>query len=475
MFKQVPVHVLLGILCGLAVSFTACINDDPATAPPQPTQNTEATVVATVVASPTPVPTHTASPSPTVELTPTPIATATPAPVSTPTPLPTPTPTPEATPTPSPTSPPALTPTPSPTPEATATPTPTTAPTPVPVVLSSIHYTNNVRWLERNYPALARQIQELSWVQDGLSDLERSAVDELLYMAVEDVSNLGTVLDLRWVEDGISEWEYKTLDTLGHLDTPYPTNLYAALNISWVQDGMSETEQDIIAELGFLEFDAPDMIIGLLSMPFLRSPDSTDALAIRGMEGLADQGRIDALTDHAIFQDGITDDETTLIAAVGTLADSDEIRRVLEPGVAAIETVALGTTLTPHLRISIVRTESQSRPGTVESVRDGVEFVEKAVGVPLPVDHVIIILSNKARHSRILRHQLWLRLRVQARIRSSPGHVQVAQPSNGVRSRDSSLLLDRQRGLDRRGTGQYRRVSVWPEYGSEPWTAASPA
>ena len=394
MFKQVPVHVLLGILCGLAVGFTACINDVPPTAPPQPTQNT----AATVEASPTPEPVSapTASPSPTVELTPTPIATATPTPASAPTPLPTPTPTPEALPTPSPTPPPALTPRPSPTAEATATPTPTTAPTPVPVVLSSIHDTNNVRWLERNYPALARQIQELSWVQDGLSDLERSAVDELLYMAVEDVSNLGAVLHLRWVEDGISEWEYKALDTLGHLDTPYPTNLHAALDISWVQDGMSETEQNIIAELGYLEFDAPDMIIGLLSMPFLRSPDSTDALAIRGMEGLADQGRIDALTDHAIFQDGITDDETTLIAAIGTLADSEEISRVLEPGVAAIETVVLGTTLTPHLRISIVRTESQSRPGTVESVRDGVEFVENAVGVPLPVDHVIIILSDKA-------------------------------------------------------------------------------
>ena len=393
MFNRIPVRGLLGILCALALGFTACINDAPATVPPQTTQDTEATVSSNVAASPTPVPvsTRTASPNPAMELTPVPIATATSAPVSAPDLLPRPTTAPEATPTPSPTSP-SLT----PRPEMTPRPTPTTAPTSAPVVLSSIYDTNNVRWLQRNYPALARQIHELSWVQDGLSDLERSSIDELLYMAAEDVANLGAVLDLGWVEDGISEWEYKTLDTLGHLDTPYPGNLHAALNVAWVQDGVSETEQDIIDELGNLEFDAPDMIIELLSMPFLRSPDSTDSLAIGGMEKLADRGRIDALTGQAIFQDGITDDETTLVAAVGALADSDEIRRVLEPGVAAIETVALGTTLTPHLRISIVRTESQSRPGTVESVRDGVEFVENAVGVPLPVDHVIIILSDKA-------------------------------------------------------------------------------
>ena len=248
----------------------------------------------------------------------------------------------------------------------------------------------------RNYPALARQIQTLAWVQDGLSDLERSAIDELLWMAAEDVNNLDAALRMPWVQDNISEAEYEALDKLGYLDTPNPANLYAALNISWVQDDISEIEYDIIDSLGALDFDAPDVVFQLFSMPFLLSPDATDALAIQGMEELADEGRIAALTDHAIFQDGITDEETTLIAAVGTLGDMKEIRRVLEPGVVALETISLGTELTPHLRISIVRTDSQSRPGTVESVRDAVEFVEKAVGLPLPVDHVIIMLNDHA-------------------------------------------------------------------------------
>ena len=248
----------------------------------------------------------------------------------------------------------------------------------------------------RNYPALARQIQTLTWVQDGLSDLERSAVDELLWMAVEDVANLDAALRMPWVQDDISELAYKALDKLGYLDTPNPANLYAALNIPWVQDGISETEYDIVDSLGALHFDATGVVFQLFSMPFLLSPDATDALAIQGMENLADRDRLAALTDHSIFQDGVTDDETTLIAGVGTLRDADEIQRVLNPGGAAIETVSLSTELTPHLKISIIRTDSQSRPGTVESVRDAVEFVEKAVGLPLPVDHVIIMLNDLA-------------------------------------------------------------------------------
>ena len=215
-------------------------------------------------------------------------------------------------------------------------------------------------------------------------------------MAAEDVDNLKAALRLSWVQDDIQEAEYKALYRLGYLGSPNPANLYAVLNIPWVQDEVSETEYDVVHWLGALDFDATDVVFQLLSMPFLLSPDTTDVLAIRGMEKLAYEGRLASLTDHAIFQDGVTDEETTLIAAVGTLRDADEIRGVLNPEGAAIETVSLGTELTPHLRISIVRTDSQSRPGTIEATRDLIQFVENTIGLPLPVDHVIIMLSENA-------------------------------------------------------------------------------
>ena len=52
--------------------------------------------------------------------------------------------------------------------------------------------------------------------------------------------------------------------------------------------------------------------------------------------------------------------------------------------------------LTPGLKISIIRTGSQSRPGTAEAVRDAVEFAEDIMGLPLPVEHVIIVLDVDA-------------------------------------------------------------------------------
>ena len=279
--------------------------------------------------------------------------TQTPYPVA-PTYTPQPTFTPMPTPTPYPTPTPQPTPTPYPTPTLQPTPTPTPPP-----LLSRLYDTQNTRWLSRSYPGIARQIAELPWVQDGLSVLETKAIDEILYLGVDSIDNLQSVLRL-----------------------------------PWVQDAIEDTEHDILDDLSGLR---PDVVSAMTTMPFLASHEATDALAVEGMRLLERGSGLDALVDSPVFQDGIDDSETILIAAVGTFyKDADAVRRVLTPGNAAVEAVSLGTELTPALAVSIVRTGSQSRPGTVEAVRDAVEFVESIMGLPLPVEHVIVVFDEAA-------------------------------------------------------------------------------
>ena len=344
----------------------ACTTEIPAPQPtftlypthtPYPISDIDATVEARVADALSNAPTDTLMPSPITAptFTPTPASDSPPTLQPTPTLLPTLTPTPAPTVTPRPTQ----TPLPAATPQPTNTPVPTATPRPN---LSALHNTQNTRWLTRNYPALAQQIETFSWVQDGLSDLERSTIDDLLYMGAGEIVSLEAVLRLPWVQDAISKVEYEIIDRLGGLDY-YNTQAASAI----------------------------------IQMPFLIYPDTTDVLALRAMNSLAAEGVLSTLTDHPLYQDGITEDETTLIAAVGTLDRApEEIQRVLESGVAAIETVASGTELTPDLNISIVRTGSQSRPGTIEATRALVEFVENTLGLPLPVDHVVIMLNEKA-------------------------------------------------------------------------------
>ena len=236
---------------------------------------------------------------------------------------------------------------------ATSTPTP---------VLPPLHETQNTRWLERTYPTLYRQIQELPWVKDGLSDLERNTVDQLVYLGVG-----------------------------------YIANLKAVLNLPWVQDTISETEHNVIYWLRAMDSEDEQATASIIAMPFLQVSDTTDVLAIRGMHTLARRGRLPALVDHSTFQDGLTEDETLLVAAAATFYSSPgEIDRILNPGYASIETVSTGTELTPNLKVSIIRTGSQSRPETVDAVANAVDFVERTMELPLPTDHVIVVWNDKA-------------------------------------------------------------------------------
>ena len=167
------------------------------------------------------------------------------------------------------------------------------------------------------------------WVQDGLSIMERKVIDQLLYFGVGEIGNLEAVLDLPWVQDAVSEMEY-----------------------------------DVIYRLRGLAYDDAKTVSEVIAMPFLQSLDSTDAHAIWAMDKMERGNSLSALVDSPVYQDGLTEADTVLVAAVGALAkDADEVRRALNPGVASIETVDAKTDLTPELKVSIVRTDSQPRPG----------------------------------------------------------------------------------------------------------------
>ena len=220
------------------------------------------------------------------------------------------------------------------------------------------HPTQNLRWLAHHHPLLYRQIAELPWVEDGLSQLERDTIDQLLYIGVSDIPSLEATLGLPWVQDAISAVEYDTIDWLENLGYEDVPNLAA-----------------------------------IIAMPFLQTPDTTDVLALRSMHSLAHEEALAPLMDHASVLDGITEDETTLVTAVGTLyRDTDEISRMLDSGYASIEAVTSAT----GLQLSIVRTGSQPQPWTADALGDAADYAEQVMLLDLPVDHVILVLNDKA-------------------------------------------------------------------------------
>ena len=338
-------------------------------------------------------------------------------------------------------------------------------------VLPPLHDTELTRWLKRNYPALYRQIQEFPWVYDGLSELEREAIDYLLYM--ENIANLQAALKLPWFQGAATDTELDATEWIRWLDAQSEKGAAAVIAMPWVQDGITETERDALEWLSWLAYDSEKAAAGLiamawfqdgitnteldainhifwlndeddenglaiieavlafpwiqdgitateaeflvsfeylehynekdaaaiLTMPFLESLEPDDVLAIRGIEELAsneDGDLLQALLGHPTLRSGITDAQTTLVVAAGTLREAEEVRRMLNPGYADIETLSKWTELTPNLKVSIVRTGTQPQPWTAGGVREAVEFVERIMQQPLPLSHIIVVLNDKA-------------------------------------------------------------------------------
>ena len=296
-------------------------------------------------------------------------------------------------------------------------------------------------WLAYEDEKLAAKVISLSWVQDSITETELNAIKELDWMSRQEdggrsTANLAAVLRLPWVQDNITTTEAEFLDRFEDLDNgneslaaqliafPWPqdgitdteaeamkqlfwltrqedggrstANLAAVLQFLWVQDNITATEAEFLDFFEDLDDDNEEAAAAVIAMPFLKSLEPDDVLAMRGMERLDDKGRLSVLLDHPTLRNEITDAQTTLVTAASTLRDDEEIRRMLNPGYADIETLSKGTELMPNLKVSIVRTGSQRQPWTAEGVRDAVQFVEETMQLPLPVSHVLVVLNDKA-------------------------------------------------------------------------------
>ena len=297
--------------------------------------------------------------------------------------------------------------------------------------------TQNLRWLEWKYPALYRQVESFRWARDGVTEAERTALENLLYIAVEDIPNFRSVLGLRWVSDAITETEGEAIEWLVYLNHDSAQDAATIIALPWLQDGVTETEADalrslvwlvdeddagssdnissVVAQrwfsdgingtehdlllwLAYLDYWSEEAAVAVVDMPFLAFVEPDDVLALRGLHQLAywQDGRLDAVLSHPNVRDGITDDETTLVAATGTIRGTSEVRRILSPGNARTEVVFERTRHTPNLKISIIRTGTQPRQATIDDIRDSVEFVEGIMDRPLPVSHIIVVVDDSA-------------------------------------------------------------------------------
>ena len=236
----------------------------------------------------------------------------------------------------------------------------------------------------------------LSWVQDGVTEAEYDTIYRIRWLADQDKRLAAAVVAMLWARDDITETEADVIEWLYWLADEDERLAAAVVAMPWTQDDITETEADAIKYLHRIAYNGTESVFSIVTMPFLESLERDDLLALYGMSRLESRGILSALLDHSTLRDGITNAYTPLVVAASLMRDAGEIGRLLDPGYATIESASGGTELTPHVKISIVRAGTQPQAWTVEHIKDAVKFTERTMQVPLPVDHVILVLVDEA-------------------------------------------------------------------------------
>ena len=266
------------------------------------------------------------------------------------------------------------------------------------ITLSESRAIKYLEWLGYDNEKAAAVLLAIPWVQDVATDVELDALEWLRWLARNSETASATVFAMPWVRDGITKSER---DFFIGLSWVARYNEEAAITLAampWIQDDITKPEAEAIQYLRGIGREDPEAMAATIAMPFLESFEIDDVLAIRGIHDLPhkeDDSLLSTLMDHPTLRNGITDEQTTLVAAAGTFWDAEELRRILNPGNADIETLAEGTDLLPDLKISVVRTGSRPNPRTAEGVKDATEFVVEIMQLPLPVSRVIVVMNDK--------------------------------------------------------------------------------
>ena len=287
-----------------------------------------------------------------------------------------------------------------------------------PAVVTSLDGLENGPWLEQNRPQAAADIRALPWVRDGINGSERQAAEALIATAIWYSGVFNSLMQMSWLGDGVTDAEAIATTYIrwtAFFDSESPGSDLAGqmLQKSWVRDAVSTDEATVIRSLYWtISYDTdspPSQQVNaavnaaasrILTMPFLASVESPDALAVRSLERIAGRGKTDFLEvmSRPTLNDGITDEEAEIVLLLGATyqyADSALIDTLLDPTRIIVQKRAIRLPRSGEVELAIIRTA----PGPARSMdllEHSVRGIEEFMGASFPTNYIAALFAEEA-------------------------------------------------------------------------------
>ncbi|MCY3887903.1 MAG: hypothetical protein OXG19_09445 [Chloroflexi bacterium] len=207
-------------------------------------------------------------------------------------------------------------------------------------------------------PVAAFNLQQVSWVADGLTSEERRALGRIRYLAQVDLSmSSQRVAGASWLADGV------TADDLGiinNLESLAGSHAAIAAQLATVPD-----------RTGHLIGDALRSVLWILSI---------------------DPDRSEHLQQQAWFRDGLTEEEAALIVVLRSASDTEDVfQDLLRGGQVQSETITLP--LAGAVDLYAVGRSSLALAGQLERMRFAAASLEAFLETPWPKSATIALVE----------------------------------------------------------------------------------
>ena len=173
----------------------------------------------------------------------------------------------------------------------------------------------------------------------------------------------------------------------------------------WVQDGITSHEASVIRNLYLiaraqddsLESETNAIAAGLADMPFLDSIEGADRQAWNPFASwsVITPARFLEVMDHPVINDGITDQETKLVALLwGTNTYKPEyVDDVLTQTGIFVEGRTIRLPISGEVLLAVFRHRDQATP-SMDYLEHSVTFMEDIMGNPLPSNYLAVFFTD---------------------------------------------------------------------------------
>ena len=258
----------------------------------------------------------------------------------------------------------------------------------------------HLRLILREDPAVAKTLLRFPWLADDVTKEERNAAYYLRLILRGDPAKVKTLLGYSWLADGVTKGEEQTLRDLAG---PYRIDRYGLSALStkpWFKDGFSDEELSVVGYLISIASRSQTDAQAIIGMPFLESVESRDTLALRSLDNIAwrDANDFRELMSHPKIKDGITDEDTKIVAVLG-----GSTHRYGVPGAAQVLLAETGVYIEerlielPHTGetlLAVIRTEDKVTP-SMDHLEHAVRTIEEFMGVPYPIDYLALLFYDR--------------------------------------------------------------------------------